>query len=247
MTDPRYGSRPAGGSSSRNSSVSATIVGDDDDSTMAAAVFSGGGGGRSSSVYTFDTMYTTSAETASDDDHNYLACEFRDLLGCAWSFGVRDVDDWIAHVASHLGGRFPAKSLCWFCNDVVFDTGDSSSSSSSNKRRARFEERLRHVAAHHARDGCAYAHMRPDFYIVRHLREHAIIDADTYARCMRYTELPDELRRMRLAGADKPDSSPRTSAPKRGDRGGGLVFDQAREDRLRRKEEREGKKKKIKK
>ncbi|KAL8336342.1 hypothetical protein RB601_000249 [Gaeumannomyces tritici] len=247
MTDPRYGSRPAGGSSSRNSSVSATIVGDDDASTMAAAVFSGGGG-RSSSVYTFDTMYTTSAETASDDDHNYLACEFRDLLGCAWTFGAREVDGWVAHVASHLGGRFPAKSLCWFCNDVVFDTGDSSSSSDNKKRQARFEERLRHVAAHQARDGCAYAHMRPDFYLVRHLREHAIIDADTYARCMRYTELPDELRRMRLAGADKPASSPRaSSAPKRGDRGGGLVFDQAREDRLRRKEEREGKKKKIKK
>ncbi|KAL8366029.1 hypothetical protein RB595_004693 [Gaeumannomyces hyphopodioides] len=203
---------------------------------MAATVFSG----RSSSVYSFDTVYTTSAATASDDDSHHLVCEFRDLLGCGWTYGARDVDDWVAHVAGHLGGRFPAKSVCWFCNDVVFDTGDTGSSS---KRRARFEERLRHVAGHQLRDGYAYVHMRPDFFLIRHLGEHGIIDADTYARCMGYTELPEELRRMRLAGADKPASSPRSSTGARKADRGGLVFDQAREDRLRRKEERENKKK----
>lgn len=246
LADPRYGSRPAGGSSSSSknsssSSASTTVVGDDA-STMAATVFTGG---RSSSVCSFNTVYTTSEATASDDGHHhhqYLVCEFCDLLGCARTFGARDVEGWVAHVAGHLGGRFPAKSLCWFCNDVVFNAGDAGDAGrSSSRRRTRFEERLRHVAGHQLRDGYTYEHMRPDFFLIRHLREHAIIDDDTFARCMGYTELPDELRRMRQAGADKPASSPRTSTRKT-DRGG-LVFDQAREDRLRRKEERENKKK----
>lgn len=204
----------------------------------------------SSSVYSFDTVYTASATSTVEEGP--LVCEFRDLLGCPWSFGAHEVDGWVAHVASHLGGRFPAKSLCWFCDDGVFDSGENKSSSSSsntksNKRRLQFERRLRHVADHVVGDGYytyTYTHMRPDFYVIRHLHHHGIIDGATFEQCMQYTELPESLRRMRLAGADKPGASvPRVSGGVRNKTGGQVVFDQAREDRLRKKEEKEKKKK----
>ncbi|KLU89662.1 hypothetical protein MAPG_08633 [Magnaporthiopsis poae ATCC 64411] len=179
----------------------------------------------SSSVYSFDTLYTATS-TIEEEQEGPLVCEFRDLLGCAWSFGAHEQIVVITPALCHEG---------------------------PNKRRLQFERRLRHVADHvvgYPRDGYGgyaaytYTHMRPDFYVIRHLHHHGIINRATYEQCMQYTELPESLRRMRQAGADKPGASLRVGGGVRSktDRGV-VVFDQAREDRLRRKEEKKKTKK----
>ncbi|KLU88124.1 hypothetical protein MAPG_07111 [Magnaporthiopsis poae ATCC 64411] len=169
----------------------------------------------SNPAYTLDTVYTASLMFTSGEGP--LVCEFRNLLGCAWSFGTHEIEGWVAHVASHLGGRFPGKSLCWFCDNAFFDGGETASTLTSNtkndKRRLQFERRLRHVADHVVLDGYTYTHMRPDYHVIRHLYDHDIIYNAIFEQCMQYTELPESLRRTRLAGADKPGVSlPRVRA-----------------------------------
>ncbi|KAK1750037.1 hypothetical protein QBC47DRAFT_129026 [Echria macrotheca] len=158
-----------------------------------------------------------------------LWCEFRDLQSCP--FESDDFDEWVLHhYSGHLGSRLPTRSICWFC-DYPFDV---EAPASAAQRRHIFDRRMQHVASHiYDDEGLGIERMRPDFHMIQHIHRLGQLDAATYAKAMDYSELPDELRPppeepdYRSAGVAY-DARPR-------------VYDQAREDRRRRKEK-EGKK-----
>ncbi|KAK2018820.1 hypothetical protein LZ32DRAFT_290713 [Colletotrichum eremochloae] len=92
-----------------------------------------------------------------------LYCEFQPWTGCQEQFQLDDVDAWIRHTDyEHLQDNFPAKCICWFCDDFVFSTKQCPDA------RYNFINRMKHIADH-ILDGDRFEQRRPDFHYLDHL------------------------------------------------------------------------------
>ena len=114
-----------------------------------------------------------------------LPCEFRDIMGCKQTFSFGNIDGWYEHIGRHLRNKFPAYSLCWFCDDVKFDSsvydGDAGYT---------FFLRLQHIRDEHIAWNMTVQQKRPDFFLVDHLYQNGLIDDRTLAKMKKKNELP---------------------------------------------------------
>ncbi|TEA15783.1 hypothetical protein C8034_v002317 [Colletotrichum sidae] len=126
-------------------------------------------------------LYTASAQTP--EPVRKLICEFRDWTGCQHSFSLDEVDRWIQHIEDdHLRGRYPAASVCWYC-DIGFNeklTPDLDWN---------FEARLRHIAGHIV-EGDRFECRRPDFLMLNHVHGVGLISSETFQQCISLSEGP---------------------------------------------------------
>lgn len=124
-----------------------------------------------------------------------VPCEFAAYADCQRTFPVRDVDALVEHVgADHLGGVFPPRTVCWFCDGAKFEADEASrrrpqqpQQPPQHNSRAAYHRRMLHIAGHFL-DGTADA-MRPDFDMLDHLRDHGLIDTALFQHATRYSEL----------------------------------------------------------
>lgn len=74
-----------------------------------------------------------------------LPCEYFVTGTCDETFGVEihSAQEWIYHTVGHLDYQLPQKSMCWFCDDLVFD-----SQNYSGNLQATFESRMWHIRDH---------------------------------------------------------------------------------------------------
>ncbi|KAK1994008.1 hypothetical protein LX36DRAFT_225036 [Colletotrichum falcatum] len=92
-----------------------------------------------------------------------LHCEFKPWTGCQEQFQLDEVDAWIRHADhEHLRGNFPAKCICWFCDDFNFSTQGCPDA------RCNFTNRMEHIAGH-ILDGDRFEQRRPDFHYLDHV------------------------------------------------------------------------------
>ncbi|KAK3343722.1 hypothetical protein B0T25DRAFT_305259 [Lasiosphaeria hispida] len=159
-----------------------------------------------------------------------LWCEFRDLLGCGETFRGNDKASWIQHHAEHLHDKIPAQLMCWFCDDHGFLAERTAD------RPYNFEQRMEHIHQHMSDD---YPYptldtMRPDFYMIKHLHKHRLINDGTYNSIIAFTEVPPEYQ--------LPDSDPRPLGQAK-QREQGQCHDLQYEDRRRRRQREDTKQK----
>ncbi|KAI1344087.1 hypothetical protein F5Y15DRAFT_186905 [Xylariaceae sp. FL0016] len=164
-------------------------------SSTASSVMSGG----MSSVFsqeTSGTSYTGTVYTAEPDPiHSYpvggdvydpiLICEFIGLLHCPERFHYNEQDVWIEHIiADHLGGKLPKVVACWFCDEWIYDSAEEHANGDVRKN---FNFRMWHVRDH-LMEGYNEGHIRPDYNMLKHLRNHKLIDQKRYDRAMEYLD-----------------------------------------------------------
>ncbi|TLD21514.1 hypothetical protein PspLS_09031 [Pyricularia sp. CBS 133598] len=189
-----------------------------------------------------------------------LVCEFRDLCGCPEIFDSNEPEAWIDHISSHLGYRFPAKAICWFCSSQFFDSeadrggkgtkktsGRKDEASQKQERRAyAFQQRLEHVAWHIVEGQYRYQDMRPDFDLMTHMHKHGMLDDETYNFATAFMDphrpppshQPEKQRRIKT---NPPDWEPPHKILER-ERRDQVIYDQPKEDRQRKKEAKKAKK-----
>ncbi|KAI0506315.1 hypothetical protein F5B22DRAFT_455723 [Xylaria bambusicola] len=131
------------------------------------------------------TMSSEGIHAARGDPTDCLPCEFGGYYNyCDMVFAVDDVESWVEHIVNvHLQGKLPQKAVCWFCDDIVFD------SERTKDRRVNFDQRMRHIHAH-ILEGKGVNDMRPDHCLNVHLREHQLIEEDAFNITRRYSEVP---------------------------------------------------------
>lgn len=134
----------------------------------------------------------------------FFWCEFRDLMDCDATFRGDDEAGWIQHHAQHLGTRFPAETICWFC-----DYHTPFVAQHKADRQATFEDRMEHIAEHVRSDHLSVREMRPDFHMLEHLFKHRLISDERYYLAREYTELPRELQHPDAGFAQDMSSEPR--------------------------------------
>ncbi|KAI0479252.1 hypothetical protein GGR56DRAFT_369678 [Xylariaceae sp. FL0804] len=116
------------------------------------------------------------------EEAGWLPCELRILGLC--DFASDDVDSWVEHVAGeHLGYVFPDVLICWFCDECIFDRH---SADAGGDGRWSLWQRAEHIRDHLVSEPLnAERDVRPDFFMLDHLRLHGIIDEDTYREIRR--------------------------------------------------------------
>jgi hypothetical protein len=122
------------------------------------------------------------------DDHP-LWCETRNLCGCRAEFSIADTDLWIEHHrVDHLRDRFPSQLVCWFCDHVPFVAAHK------RDRYSNFVSRMQHIRQHIWDDYRVPDDMRPDYWMITHMRELGIISKTAYDTALGYSEVPGALR-----------------------------------------------------
>ncbi|KAG8165529.1 hypothetical protein KVR01_004081 [Diaporthe batatas] len=105
-----------------------------------------------------------------------LPCELRNITGCNVVFAGDDERAWMDHIESHLGGSFPVKFRCWFCNDHYFDARQTS----NGDLRYTFTSRMQHIRHHIVHEGYRHEQMLRDGHVIQHLFDRNLIDSRTY-------------------------------------------------------------------
>lgn len=153
-----------------------------------------------------------------------LPCEFtwEGYQKCDMYFHPHETDLWIDHVISdHLHHQLPSKALCWFCDDVEFDSKDW------GDRRATFDARMDHIRTH-IYEGKTVRDIRPDFHFLDHMRRFNLVTSEEAKRVRNYTE------GSQLEDIYEHDYEPDEHARKDEVRAQ-VIIDQQKEDRQRRK------------
>ena len=102
------------------------------------------------------------------------------MTGCSTSFSDAQFETWYSHSLSHYGNSGPpSHAICIFCSKV-FD---------SNDPLICWRNRMNHIAGHFE-SGCAIESSRPEFGVIRDMREKGVITEADYKYCMEYTERP---------------------------------------------------------
>lgn len=115
-----------------------------------------------------------------------LVCEFVRYSKCRAIFDPDDVEGWIKHNArEHLKKEYPAYSICWFCDEVVFPA----TSNSHDDRRHAYNDRMRHIAGHF-HQGFTGRDMDADFFFLDHLNEKKLISRRAFEKAKGRTEVP---------------------------------------------------------
>jgi hypothetical protein len=111
-----------------------------------------------------------------------LPCEFF-FVGCKMRFDPADFEAWITHAASHFNGSLPTTAICTFCDDdqaIFRSTGDVEMN---------WRERMLHIGGH-LEALIPSEHIRPDFWVIEHMRDHRLISLEDYAHAIKWTERP---------------------------------------------------------
>ncbi|OHE97637.1 hypothetical protein CORC01_07052 [Colletotrichum orchidophilum] len=117
---------------------------------------------------------------------NMLYCEFQPWTGCQEQFRLDDVDSWIRHTEdNHLRGEYPAKCVCWFCDDHVYNVGQRYADPGEN-----FSQRMHHIAHHMLYDGYRFEQRRPDFSFVEHLHQTGKLTLQDFQQATSASEGP---------------------------------------------------------
>ena len=118
-----------------------------------------------------------------------LPCEFAGFTDCQATFRIDDLQSWATHIAvAHLAYQYPRVSLCWFCDEVQFDAV----SDNEHIRKLVFMGRLAHIRQHFV-DGPP-GPIRPDFYLLDHLKKCDLIGDELFEKAKEYNELPEQYR-----------------------------------------------------
>ncbi|KAB5582724.1 hypothetical protein GE09DRAFT_1211360 [Coniochaeta sp. 2T2.1] len=152
-----------------------------------------------------------------------LWCELCVTRNCSATFRIDQTREWIEHHIRHLRGRFPARLVCWFCDDVSFGNAGHS----SEDRYADFVDRMEHIRGHISSEYRTRDDMRPDFAMINHLADRGLIDDSMRRLALGYSELPEALH---LPGSNASGSA-HSYEPQRLPPGPGLAHDLDRERR----------------
>lgn len=145
-----------------------------------------------------DRASVSSSLADPDESGRRLWCEFMHLVGCSEAFHLDDELRWIGHHVSHMNNFFPHEVMCWFCDQQTFTAGHL------NNVRANFERRMLHIREHILGDArLSPERMRPDFPMIQHLHDHALLDDGIYHHAMSYSESPEEFPLPRHRAADR--------------------------------------------
>ncbi|GKT57090.1 hypothetical protein ColTof4_11244 [Colletotrichum tofieldiae] len=113
-----------------------------------------------------------------------LHCEFLPWTGCQQQFQLDEVDAWIRHTEDeHLQGNFPAKCICWYCDDFVFSTQRCLDAGLN------FTNRMMHIAGH-ILEGDHFEQRRPDFHYLDHVYRIRKISRQAFERARGASEGP---------------------------------------------------------
>ena len=129
-----------------------------------------------------------------------LWCEICALKNHTTTFAMDNINQWIEHHMIHLDFKPPSLSVCWFCDNVVFRSGDSN----QNDPTRSFYDRMEHIWRHITEENFGVSDMRPDFHMVKHLKEIGLISEDEFEKSSQYSELPMHLR---IPGSANPGES----------------------------------------
>ncbi len=140
--------------------------------------------------------------------HETLWCEHSGTLGCPFTCRLDDRESWIQHhVEEHLGGydaaTFPAQMKCWFCN-ILFEVRSPGGGYDC------FRTRMEHIWQDIFDDARLTAdRMLPDFHMVEHMYQMALLPEQSYRAAMSYSEieLPGEAEQL-YASASAPTTWP---------------------------------------
>lgn len=112
-------------------------------------------------------------------------------------------DEWIDHIAvTHMHNKIPRKSVCWYCDDIEFD----SNTDDMSERLVCFRQRMTHIGQHLMAGVGLQRPIRPDFALVRHLCDEGLCDESRWTLAMEFDENPYRLPK------DLQDCSPSTAS-----------------------------------
>lgn len=154
-----------------------------------------------------------------------LPCEFF-FLGCNLRFDPGNVEEWISHSVSHfVNAPLPSTTICTFCDEATFRSdGDEVKS---------WRERMLHIFDHLAALTPS-EYMRPDFWVIEHMKGYGLLSSEDHAHAVQGTERPycDNMYPL--------DWKPQDMLA-REDKDSQETYEIGREDRQRRKDTKKGK------
>jgi hypothetical protein len=177
-TLPRYYQYPPHSSNSNLSMASSSYASSEATSwatTMSDAY------GYATSAGSMATSISDTSDRALAADGNAgafegLPCEFIGFGDCNARFGTHEEGSWMHHCILHFGETIPTKLLCWFCKRSF------TSSNSYNSRCNNYYQRMIHIHDHFRNEGRTEHHIRPDYQLLKYLRDKNIIDEHMYRR-----------------------------------------------------------------
>jgi hypothetical protein len=113
-----------------------------------------------------------------------LPCEFG-FIGCRERFHPLHLDSWISHTLSHFPPDIPppSRAICIFC-DTEFDCAQRGIDAAAN-----WHERMLHIGSHlQARE--SPDSVRPDFFVINHMRANGLSSRADYTYANKFTERP---------------------------------------------------------
>lgn len=118
--------------------------------------------------------------------YNYgyvLPCEFDIMGGCTLRFHPTQFEAWITHTASHFNGKLPPKAMCVFCDD------NNSTFDDQKDLQLNWRKRMVHIGGH-LQDLRPAESLRPDYFVLDHMRANGLVSVEDYNHAMTYTERP---------------------------------------------------------
>lgn len=113
----------------------------------------------------------------------YLPCDFA-FVGCTVTFRPEEYGAWVTHSLSHFERAGPPpKVICTFCDD------DEATFETNGDRALNWRTRMFHVAEHFE-NGKTYDDLRPDFFVVEHMRKNGLLSEEDFKLAMEFTERP---------------------------------------------------------
>lgn len=147
-----------------------------------------------------------------------LPCEFHAWAGCPATFDLTDVSGWVEHIEKvHLRLCFPYLSLCWICNlQAPFQCGPEAS---VRECRAKYWERMHHIAGHFAAGEAFRSSIRPDFAFLDHVHVNGLISEAAFRAAQSKSEWAQGANMLENPSR----ASPRGSRRERGQAYGGSM------------------------
>jgi hypothetical protein len=106
-----------------------------------------------------------------------LPCILSDILRCSATFTGEEYQDWVKHSISHYRNSDPPTyARCIFC-DKTFQSKDA------------WQRRMSHIADHFKR-GKSIVASRPDFWVLKDMREKGDLSREQYNVCLSRSERP---------------------------------------------------------
>jgi hypothetical protein len=110
-----------------------------------------------------------------------LPCDLIIVGGCNKSFDINEPNEWMDHLKSHLKGVLPHKTMCWFCDDFIFEVNIADPDRCGDDV---LFSRLHHILDHIEADPGVLKTQRPDRYLLRHMFNNNLVEDKEILRFM---------------------------------------------------------------